>query len=207
MCVSRQKYYMTTCSVSSERQCTTLYISENGLDYTLEGVVLDHQNKDMLFFEGKINSKYYALTRPLANSYLATSPQSSYNPGPSINLAESPDAIHWKPLDEPLIRSGKSKATSLKLGGGAQPILTPKGWLVLFHGVEKKGKVGIYCTYWALLDKNEPWRILHLDMQNPILTANPDLTKQLSDIFIENGYEKIDKKAFYNNMDIKSCIY
>jgi len=26
-------------------------------------------------------------------------------------------------------------------------------------------------------------------------------------IFIENGYKNIDKKEFYNNMDIKSCIY
>ena len=181
------KYYMTSCSVSSERLGTTLYTSENGLDYTLEGVVLDHQNKDMLFFEGMINNKFYALTRPMGSMYLATPPQSNYSPGPSINLAESPDVLHWKPLDEPFIRPGKSKATSLKLGGGAQPILTPKGWLVLFHGVEKKGEVGVYRTYWALLDKNEPWKILHLDMQNPVLTANPDLTKQLSNsIYIED---------------------
>ena len=181
------KYYMTTCTVSSERHGTALYTSENGLDYTLEGIVLDHQNKDMLFFEGMINNKFYALTRPLGSIYFATSPQSNFNPGPSINLAESPDALHWKPLDEPFIRPGKSKATSLKLGGGAQPILTPKGWLVLFHGVEKKGEIGVYRTYWALLDKDKPWKILHLDMQKPVLTANPDLTKQLSDsIYIED---------------------
>lgn len=181
------KYYMTTCSVSSERLGTALYTSENGLDYTLEGIVLDHQNKDMLFFEGMINNKFYALTRPMGSIYFATSPQSKFNPGPSINLAESPDALHWKPLDEPFIRPGKSKATSLKLGGGAQPILTSKGWLVLFHGVEKKGEIGVYRTYWALLDKDKPWKILHLDMQKPVLTANPDLTKQLSDsIYIED---------------------
>lgn len=29
-------YYMTTCSVSPERHCTTLYTSTNGLDYALE---------------------------------------------------------------------------------------------------------------------------------------------------------------------------
>jgi predicted GH43/DUF377 family glycosyl hydrolase len=181
------KYYMTTCSVSSERLGTALYTSENGLDYNLEGVVLDHQNKDMLFFEGMINNKFYALTRPLGLVYFATAPQSNYSPGPSINLAESPDALHWKPLDEPFIRPGKSKSTSLKLGGGAQPILTPNGWLVLFHGVEKKGEVGVYRTYWALLDKNEPWVILHLDMLNPVLIANPELTKHLTDsIYIED---------------------
>jgi len=181
------KYYMTTCSVSSERLGTVLYTSENGLDYTLEGVVLDHQNKDMLFFEGLINNKFYALTRPLGLVYFATAPKSEYSPGPSINLAESPDALHWKPLDEPFIRPGKSKSTSLKLGGGAQPILTENGWLVLFHGVEKKGEIGVYRTYWALLDKNKPWEILHLDMLNPVLIANPELTKQLADsIYIED---------------------
>ena len=181
------KYYMTTCSVSSERLCTTLYTSKNGLDYTLEGVVLDHQNKDMLFFEGMINNKFYALTRPMGSVYFATPPQSDYSPGPSINIAESMDALYWKPLDEPFIRPGKSKATSLKLGGGAQPILTPQGWIVLFHGVEKNGEIGVYRTYWALLDKNEPWKILHLDMQEPVLISNPDLTKQLSDsIYIKD---------------------
>lgn len=181
------KYYMTSCSVSSERLGTTLYTSENGLDYTLKGILLDHQNKDMLFFEGLINNKFYALTRPMGGVYFATPPDSRYNPGPTINLAESPDSLHWKPLDEPFIRPGKSKSTSLKLGGGAQPILTSEGWLVLFHGVEKNGAIGTYRTYWALLDKNEPSKILHLDMHNPVLTANSDLTKELSNsIYIED---------------------
>ncbi len=36
----------------AERHSTTLHISDNGLDYRLAGIILDHQNKDMLFFEG-----------------------------------------------------------------------------------------------------------------------------------------------------------
>jgi beta-1,2-mannobiose phosphorylase / 1,2-beta-oligomannan phosphorylase len=58
-------WYMTTCSVSSERHCTSLYVSSNGLDYALKGVILDHQNKDMLFFKGKLDGYFLALTRPL----------------------------------------------------------------------------------------------------------------------------------------------
>jgi predicted GH43/DUF377 family glycosyl hydrolase len=176
------KYYMTTCSVSSERQSTTLYKSDNGINYHLEGIILDHQNKDMLLFEGTINDKFYALTRPLGSSYFATPPDSIFNPGPSINLAQSPDLLHWKPLDEPFIRPGKKSGQLLRLGGGAPPILTPEGWLVLFHGVEKKGEVGIYRTYWAILDKNNPQKILHLEMEKPLLEANPDLTNELRDI-------------------------
>src|SRR6202035_2144083 len=52
------RYYMTTCCVSAERHSTMLYVSDNGLDYDCQGIVLDHQNKDMLLFEGKINNNY-----------------------------------------------------------------------------------------------------------------------------------------------------
>jgi len=181
------KYYMTTCSVSSERQSTTLYSSENGLDYTLEGIVLDHQNKDMILFEGKINEKYYALTRPLGSSYLATPPDSDNYPGPGINLAQSPDLLHWKPVDEPFIRIKSGSGKTTKLGGGAQPILTDKGWLVLFHGVEEYEKVRIYNTYYALLDTNDPSVILKSNIQNPVLTSLPKLTDNLKDqLYLEN---------------------
>ena len=47
------KYYMTTCTVSSERHATSLFSSDNGLNYSFKGIILDHQNKDMLLFEGK----------------------------------------------------------------------------------------------------------------------------------------------------------
>ncbi len=47
-----------------------------------------------------------------------------------------------------------------KIGGGTPPILTKDGWLMLYHGVENKGEVGIYRTYWALLDKDDPSKIL-----------------------------------------------
>jgi len=181
------RYYMTTCSVSSQRHSTTLYSSDNGLDYQLEGIILDHQNKDMLLFEGCINNKFYALTRPLGSLYFATPPDSPYIPGPSINLAQSPDLKHWMPLDMPLIRPQAEMGQLVRLGGGTQPILTPDGWLMLFHGVEKKGEVGIYRTYWALLDKHNPHHILHMDLKNPVLEASPHLTSELDEIkYIED---------------------
>lgn len=176
------KYYMTTCSVSSERHSTTLYSSGDGIDYQLEGIILDHQNKDMTLFEGTIDNKFFALTRPLGSLYFASPPDSVYNPGPSINLAQSPDLLHWKPMDKPLIRTEKDSGQLFRLGGGAPPILTSDGWLVLFHGVERKGEVGIYRTYWAVLDENNPQSILHLDFEKPLLQANPYLTSELGNI-------------------------
>ena len=183
----RGRYYMTTCSVSSERHSTTLYTSDDGLNYQLNGIILDHQNKDMVLFEGRVNYKFMALTRPLGGLYFATAPDSDYNPGPSINLAQSPDLLHWRPSDRPLIRPEKQAGHIIWLGGGAPPILSSNGWLVLFHGVERKGEVGIYRTYWALLDEENPQRIVHLDMNQPLLEANPGLTREFADLkYIED---------------------
>jgi len=61
----------------------------------------------MIQFEGKVDGRFMALTRPLGEVYFAYPEASSYAGGPSINLAQSPDAIHWKPLDQPGIRARK----------------------------------------------------------------------------------------------------
>lgn len=175
------RYYMTTCCVSAERHSTMLFVSDDGLNYTCLGIVLDHQNKDMLLFEGEINSIYYALTRPLGECYFASYPGSLYHPGAAIHLATSPDLLHWKPADSAFMRARRSSLSNVKIGGGTPPILTQDGWLMLYHGVENKTKVGIYRTFWALLEKKDPSKILHLEDMTPLLEANPVLTANMSD--------------------------
>jgi len=176
------RWYMTTCSVSAERHSTTLHISDNGLDYRLDGIVLDHQNKDMLLFEGLIDGAFHALTRPLGEVYFAYPPASPFTGGPAINFARSPDALHWRPLPAPGIRARKGSTSAMKVGGGTPPILTPAGWLILYHGVETRAKVGIYRTFWALLDAADPTRILRLEDTVPLMEANPALTAPIADL-------------------------
>jgi len=173
-------WYMTTCSVSAERHCTTLHVSHNGLDYELKGIVLDHQNKDMILFEGKVGGRFMALTRPLGEVYFAYPEASPYAGGPSINLAQSPDAIHWKPLDRPGIRARKGSTSSMRVGGGSQPIRTTRGWFLMYHGVETREAVGVYRTFWALLDLDDPSRILRLEDEQAVLEANPELTRTIA---------------------------
>ncbi len=168
------RYWMTTCGVGAERHGTAMHTSDDGLTWTLEGLVLDHQNKDMLLFEGRVGGRFFALTRPLGECYFAYEPGSPFFGGPSINLAVSPDGLHWRPHDKPFIRA-RIGSLSAKVGGGAQPVLTDAGWLVLYHGVEPKETVGVYRTFWALLDRDDPSVILRLEDQAPLMEASPEL--------------------------------
>ena len=173
-----ERLLMTTCSVSPERHSTTLYSSADGLDWRFEAIVLDHQNKDMLIFEGLIDGRYWAQTRPLGDLYFAYPPGSEWRAGPSINLATSPDALHWKPHLEPGIRPHAKTVATARMGGGTPPILTDRGWLSLWHGVEPKEIVGIYRTYWSILDRDDPGRVLDT-RHEPLLEANPALTRPI----------------------------
>ncbi len=184
------RYYMTTCSVSPERHSTTLYTSDDALDWTLEGIVLDHQNKDMLIFEGKVQGRFWAQTRPLGDLYFAYPPDSEWRSGPSINLAVSPDALHWKPHDRPGIRAHAATTATARMGGGAPPVLTEvdgrEGWLTLWHGVEPSGVVGVYRTYWTLLDRDDPAVALATN-HVPLLEPSPALTEPLKErMYLDN---------------------
>ena len=147
--------------------------------------MLDHQNKDMLIFEGLIGGKFWAQTRPLGDLYFAYPPGSEWRAGPSINLASSPDCRHWQPHLEPGIRPHAGTVATTRMGGGTPPILTEvagkRGWLTLWHGVEPKEIVGIYRTYWSLLDAEDPARTILTD-HAPLIEANPALTAPLDNL-------------------------
>ncbi|MBO9378629.1 glycosidase [Sphingomonas histidinilytica] len=194
------KWLMTTCSVSPERHSTTLYTSDNGLDWSFADIVLDHQNKDMLIFEGLIDGHYWAQTRPLGDLYFAYPPGSEWRAGPSINLATSPDARHWKPYPAPGLRPHAATIATARMGGGTPPILTDAGWLTLWHGVEPKEIVGIYRTYWSLLDRRDPSRVLHTE-HAPLLEADAELTRPIEhqlyvrDVVFTTGIADGDEQA------------
>ncbi len=166
-------YWMTVCGVSGGRLCTILYRSDDGFDWVSQGMVLDHGNKDMVPFEGRIGDRYAALTRPLSDAWFVAAPDEAATSGPSINLATSPDMLHWRPAPDVALRPMKH-AAAYKLGGGTPPVRTRDGWMLLYHGVEKHGAVGVYRTYRALIDADAT-RVVERDESVAILEAAPAL--------------------------------
>jgi predicted GH43/DUF377 family glycosyl hydrolase len=67
------------------------------------------------------------------------------------------------------------------MGGGTPPILTERGWLTLWHGVQPSGVVGTYRTYWSILDRDDPSVVVATE-HKALLEPAPELTDPLREL-------------------------
>ncbi|RKX34059.1 MAG: glycosidase [Thermotogae bacterium] len=144
-------YYMIYTAYSPKGPRVSMASTKNFITWKRYGVVLhDVDNKDAALFPEKINDRYVMLHRI----------------EPDIWLAFSDDLIEWS--DFIAIASPRDGYwDNLKIGAGAQPIKTPYGWLLLYHGVENSDRP-IYRLGFILLDLNDPTKILKRS-EEPIL--------------------------------------
>ncbi|HEY9075988.1 MAG TPA: glycoside hydrolase family 130 protein [Anaerolineaceae bacterium] len=127
-------------------------------------------NRNVVLFPERIGGKFIRLERPFP----------VYSRGGErfdIWISASPDLRYWG--DSALLIGVEDVPFSnRKIGPGAPPIKTSKGWLVVFHAVdydENRGKNGWeaswkkrYTAGLALLDLENPYKVLSI-YQEPLL--------------------------------------
>ena len=117
-------------------------------------------NRNGVLFPRKINNKYKILSRASDNGH---------TPFGDIFLSESPDLVYWGKHRHVMERGGNGWWQGLKIGGGPAPIETSEGWLMLYHGVANTCNGYVYSMGAAILDINEPSKVLYR-CKNYILT-------------------------------------
>ena len=128
----------------------------------LENPVLPY-NRNAVLFPRKIGGNFVMLSRPCDNGHTAFG---------DIFLSESKDMEFWGHHRHVMGRS-ENWWESLKIGGGAAPIETDKGWLLFYHGVVNTCNGYVYSIGGAILDINEPSRVLHR-CENYLLAPETD---------------------------------
>lgn len=84
---------------------------------------------------------------------------------------------YLKNLGEHVLLEKKHWYESRNIGGGAPPIKTEKGWLLIYHAVEETNKKKIYHAGAALLDLKNPQKILgHL--RDPLFSPTEKYEKK-----------------------------
>lgn len=104
--------------------------------------------RNVVIFPEKFNDRYVRLDRP----------HSEISPW-SIWISCSPDLIHWGD-SRVIIKPETYHWDEMKIGPGATPIKTNKGWLNIFHGVFKTMDGAVYRLGVALHDLKNPEKIL-----------------------------------------------
>ena len=150
VCKLEDKYYVVWCNgyygqptigIASTTDFKTFKQEENAfLPYNRNGVL----------FPRKINGNYAMYSRPSDRSH---------TPFGDIYYSESPDLVFWGKHRLVMERSNGWQGT--KIGGGPTPIETDEGWLVIYHGVARSCSGFVYCAGVALMDKDEPWKVLY----------------------------------------------
>lgn len=111
-------------------------------------------NRNGVLFPRRIGGTYLMLSRPSDNGH---------TPFGDIYLSHSPDMIHWG-MHRLVMRKGGDHVGQwwqrTKIGAGPIPIETPDGWLLIYHGVIDTCNGFVYSMGAALLDLDEPWRVI-----------------------------------------------
>ena len=160
-----------------------------------EGMIFPPHNKDCALFEEKVGDMWYAFHRP-------SSPELGGN---YIWVAESPDRIHWG-RHKCIATTRPGMWDSERVGAGAAPIRTEKGWLEIYHGANKENR---YCLGALLLDLNDPTKVLARS-EEPIMepVAPYEKTGFFGNVVFTNGGYKIDEdtvRIFYGASDEVIC--
>jgi predicted GH43/DUF377 family glycosyl hydrolase len=148
------RYYITYVAVSRHGAATALASTADFQTFERHGLIFPPENKDVMLFPEQIGGQFVALHRPVCAIPFT---------GPEMWLARSPDLVHWG-RHAPLYR-GHMAWESGRVGGGAPPVRTERGWLALYHGNMRPtriGHVGAYCGGAMLLDGDDPSRIVQI---------------------------------------------
>ena len=84
-----------------------------------------------------------------------------HTPFGDIFLSRSPDLVHWgrhRHVMAPVRDDNGWEST--KIGAGPAPIETSEGWLLIYHGVVTTCNGFLYSAGAALLDLDEPWKVI-----------------------------------------------
>lgn len=172
-------------------------------------------NRNMVLFPEKIGGLYVRLERPFP-VYSRGKPEAF-----DVWFARSPDLRYWGDM-ELVLGAEQVSWVNNKIGPAAPPVKTPKGWLTLFHGVDKDdtranwGWEGNWKKRYSagimLLDLQEPWKIVGI-CPDPLIVPEPEIAYEahgFRDYVIFPGGMILEPngevKMYYGAADTVECL-
>jgi predicted GH43/DUF377 family glycosyl hydrolase len=127
----------------------SLASTKDFINFQRLGPVTPPEDKDAALFPVKFKGRYAMLHRPLPGIG-----------GKHVWISFSPDLKHWGDHQVVLTARRGGWWDADKIGLSPPPIETAEGWLILYHGVKETVGGAIYRLGLALLDREDPTRVI-----------------------------------------------
>ena len=143
----QKQFGITYTSFSEGGPVVSLAITKNFRTFARLGVLLPPEDKDACLLPRRFKGRFALINRPIVRGQA------------HIWLSFSPDLKHWGD-HRPLIKTRDAYWDCHRVGLACQPIETAQGWMIFYHGVRITPAGAIYRLGLALLDLEEPWKVL-----------------------------------------------
>lgn len=150
LCEIEGKYYLSWVNLTPRGTTIGIAYTEDFTKWVqLEDACYPVARNGVLF-PRKINDEYMLLIRPCDRGH---------TPYGDIFIQQSKDLEYWGKYR--FVMKPEKNWEMTKVGAGPTPIETDEGWLMFYHGVLTSCNGFTYAMGAAILDKDEPWKVLH----------------------------------------------
>ena len=145
------EYFVVYVGYSTAGPLVCLSKTRDFVKWERSGVLQPPEDKDAALFPTTFGGRWALIHRP--------APAMS-GVGAHIWLSFSPDLHHWGDARVLLAARHGAWWDANKIGLGPPPLLTKDGWLLCYHGVRVTASGSIYRLGLALLDRDDPTKII-----------------------------------------------
>jgi predicted GH43/DUF377 family glycosyl hydrolase len=153
-------YYITYSAYHAtvkNRVRTSLATTRDFKQFTRHGPVLEQDMRNVVIFPEQIGGRYFGLFRP---NDTTKGDVGGIFTQIKLGYTADPESNRWEIQPQPLMKTGGGpSAFSDKIGPGAPPIKTSRGWLDIFHGVRATMDGNPYVLGVALHDLADPGKV------------------------------------------------
>ena len=148
VCWVEDRYYVTWCNGYHGPTIGVAYTHDFEKFNQIENAYLPY-NRNGVMFPRKIGGNFAMMSRPS---------DTGHTPFGDMFYSESPDMCYWG--KHRFMMGPTSGWQSTKIGAGPIPIETDAGWLLIYHGVLTSCNGFVYSAGVALLDIDQPWKVI-----------------------------------------------
>jgi predicted GH43/DUF377 family glycosyl hydrolase len=142
-----KEYAVTYVSFSRGGPLVSLATTKDFVTFTKHGALLPPEDKDASLFPRRFGGRFALIHRPIIRGEA------------HVWISFSPDLKHWGD-HQILLPTRPGWWDCHRVGLACQPVETSEGWLILYHGVRTTTAGATYRVGLALLDLEEPWKVI-----------------------------------------------